>query len=435
MLAEFKSHIENNFSFLKETKFLIACSGGLDSVVLTHLLNKLDYDFSLAHCNFNLRGNESENDEQFVVQFAKNIGVELHTVRFNTKNEIEKRGGSTQMVARDLRYEWFKELLETNAYEYVLTAHHADDSLETFIINLSRGTGLDGLTGIPNINGKVLRPLLTFSRSNILAYADANKLSWREDSSNEDTKYLRNEIRKEITLKLKKLNPNFLSNFLNTQSKLKASAFILENTKKELQANMFIGKGGSFRISIEQLFKLEPLDSYLYLLFKEYGFTAWNDVLALLEANTGKEVRSRTHRLIKNREHLLLSPILDKIEDEFCISKDSGLIENPLQLSIEKVVEITETNKNILYTDMEKLKYPLMLRKWRKGDYFYPLGMIGKKKLSKYFKDEKVDVIAKDEQWLLCSNEQIVWVVGRRADERFKVTSTTKKIVKITWHS
>jgi len=435
VLAEFKLHIENNFSFLKEHKFLIACSGGLDSVVLTHLLSKLDYSFELAHCNFNLRGKESKEDEQFVAQFAKSIGVKLHTVHFNTKKEINERGGSTQMVARDLRYEWFKELLATKTCEYVLTAHHADDSLETFIINLTRGTGLDGLTGIPQINEKTVRPLLAFSRGNILAYAKANMLTWREDSSNADTKYLRNEIRKEIIPKLKKLNQNVLSNFLNTQNNLKTSALILENTKKELQTKLFFKNGSNIKVSVKELLKLRPLEPYLYLLFKEYGFTAWNDVLGLLEANTGKEVRSRTHRLIKNREHLLLSPILDKIDDEFYIFKDSGPIENPLQLSIKKVLEISETNKNIVYMDMEKLNYPLMLRKWRKGDYFYPLGMAGKKKLSKYFKDEKVDIIAKEEQWLLCSNEQIAWVIGRRADERFKVTPDTKKIVKITWHN
>jgi tRNA(Ile)-lysidine synthase len=435
VLADFKSHIENEFPFLKEVELLIACSGGMDSVVLSDLLNKLEYNFALAHCNFTLRGNESDKDEQFVTQFSKNLDVKLHSVRFDTKKEIEERGGSTQMVARDLRYEWFQELLEINTYEYILTAHHADDGLETFIINLSRGTGLDGLTGIPQINGKIVRPLLAFSREDILAYAEANKLSWREDSSNADTKYLRNEIRKEIIPKLKGLNPNFLSNFLSTQTRLKASTGILENTKKELQTKLFIEKGSSIRISIEQLLLLEPLDSYLYLLFQEYGFTAWKDVLDLLQASSGKEVRSNTHRLIKNREDLLLVSILDKIDAEFYISKDKESIKNPLELSIEKVKEITEVNKNTLYADIEKLNYPLMLRKWRKGDYFYPLGMSGKKKLSKYFKDEKVDIVAKDEQWMLCSNEQIVWVLGRRADERFKVTPSTKQIVKITWQS
>jgi len=215
VLAEFKLHIENNFSFLKEHKFLIACSGGLDSVVLTHLLSKLDYSFELAHCNFNLRGKESKEDEQFVAQFAKSIGVKLHTVHFNTKKEINERGGSTQMVARDLRYEWFKELM----------------------------------------------------------------LTWREDSSNADTKYLRNEIRKEIIPKLKKLNQNVLSNFLNTQNNLKTSALILENTKKELQTKLFFKNGSNIKVSVKELLKLRPLEPYLYLLFKEYGFTAWNDVL------------------------------------------------------------------------------------------------------------------------------------------------------------
>ncbi|WP_350291983.1 tRNA lysidine(34) synthetase TilS [uncultured Croceitalea sp.] len=434
MLAAFQSHIKKQFPFLRGAKLLIACSGGLDSTVLSILAKESDLDFSLVHCNFGLREKEGDEDEQFVKQLSKDLGVVLYTKTFDTKKEKQQLGGSIQMVARDLRYKWFQELLESGEYSYLLTAHHADDSLETFLINLSRGTGIVGLTGIPYKNGSIVRPLLPFSRAAILAYAESNKLTWREDSSNTETKYLRNQIRHAIIPKLKETNGNFLSNFLNTQQRLRESSLILERTKKELQKTLFVYEGNTVIISIKALQRLDPLSSYLYLLFQEYEFTAWEDILNLLNAESGKEVRSTTHRLLKDRERLLLAPISEEIQSEFYIKSDCTAINKPLKLSIEKVVKVSETHENILYIDIEKLNFPLMLRKWHNGDYFYPLGMKGKKKLSKYFKDEKVAIIGKEEQWLLCSGSEIVWVIGRRADERFKITPATKQIVKIVWH-
>lgn len=434
MLTSFQSHIKKQFPFLRGAKLLIACSGGLDSTVLSILASKSDLDFSLAHCNFGLREKESDEDEQFVKQLSKDLGVAFYSKTFDTKKEKQQLGGSIQMVARDLRYKWFRKLLESGEYAYLLTAHHADDSLETFLINLSRGTGIVGLTGIPNQNGNIVRPLLPFSRATILAYAETNKLTWREDSSNTETKYLRNNIRHVVIPKLKEMNENFLSNFSLTQQRLQESSLILEQTKKKLQRALFVYEDNTVTIPIKALKKLEPLSSYLYLLFQEYSFTAWEDILNLVNAESGKEVRSATHRLIKDRESFLLAPISEENQSEFYIKSDCETINEPLKLSIERVIKISETHKNILYIDMEKLIFPLMLRKWHNGDYFYPLGMKGKKKLSKYFKDEKVAIIAKEEQWLLCSGSEIIWVIGRRADERFKVTPATKQIVKIVWH-
>ena len=433
MLSKFKSHIGNHFSFLQNAKLLVACSGGLDSIVLSWLMHQLDYNIALAHCNFNLREEESDDDELFVTAFANDLDIDFYVKSFNTKAVAQTNSGSIQMIARDLRYKWFKELLSTKNYDYVLTAHHADDCLETFLINLSRGTGIEGLTGIPEQNDEVIRPLLKFSRVDILAYAKANNLAWREDSSNAETKYLRNKIRQELVPVLKNLNPNFLSNFLNTQERLRASASILDNTKKELRDDLFVHENNLVRIAIEKLEKLLPMDTYLYLLFKEYGFTAWKDIHKLLKAESGKEVHSSTHRLVKDRKELLLVAKSDKVEGKYFINKNDKEVGIPVKLKMEVVSAITETSRNILYLDMEKLIFPLMLRKWSKGDYFYPLGMRGKKKLSKYYKDEKVNVVAKEKQWLLVNKEEIVWGIGRRADERYKGTQSTKTILKITW--
>ncbi|MFD2586698.1 tRNA lysidine(34) synthetase TilS [Croceitalea marina] len=435
MLANFKSHIELTFPFLKETKLLLACSGGLDSVVLSYLLRELNFDFALVHCNFNLRGDESNQDMEFVEKLAVQLMVPFYSKSFDTEYEMQQRGGSVQMVARNLRYEWFQDLLKTEGYEYVITAHHADDALETFLINLSRGTGIDGLTGIPHQNEKIIRPLLPFSQSEIVQYASSNEIKWREDSSNASTKYLRNQIRHKIVPELKETNTNFLNNFLSTQDKLLDSSSILDDVKVKLQKDLFLKEDDKIKVHIEKLNKLRPLRAYLHLLFNEFGFTAWKDVQHLLQASSGKEIVSEDFRLLKDRKHLFLTPIRNEDLKSYLIPSFANSTEIPLKLEIEEVSSLSETGKNILYADMEKLKLPLLLRKWKNGDYFYPLGMNGKKKLSKYFKDEKVNLLAKNEQWLLSSNENIVWVIGRRADERFKVTPKTKRIVKITWHS
>ncbi len=433
MVANFKSHIELTFPFLKETKLLLACSGGLDSVVLSYLLRELNFDFALAHCNFNLRGDESNQDMEFVAKLAVQLKVAFYSKSFDTKNEMQQRGGSVQMVARDLRYEWFQELLNGNHYKYILTAHHADDALETFLINLSRGTGIDGLTGIPHQNKKIIRPLLPFSQSEIVQYASSNDIKWREDSSNASTKYLRNQIRHKIVPEFKKTNANFLNTFLSTQDKLLDSSLILDDVKVKLQKDLFLKEDDKIKISIEKLNELRPLRAYLHLLFNEFGFTAWKDVQHLLEASSGKQIVSKDFRLLKDRKYLFLTAIRNVNSKSYLISTLETSTEIPLNLKIEEVSRLSETDKNILYPDMEKLKLPLLLRKWKNGDYFYPLGMNGKKKLSKYFKDEKVNLLAKNEQWLLCTDENIVWVIGKRADERFKVTPKTKRIVKITW--
>ncbi|MEM9649799.1 MAG: tRNA lysidine(34) synthetase TilS [Bacteroidota bacterium] len=432
MLKDFKDHIDTNFPFLKEGPILLACSGGLDSVSLAYLCKQSNLDITLAHCNFNLRGAESDGDEAFVRNLASDLQMEIEVKSFDVEAYMKTHPGSVQMAARELRYRWFTQLLDSGRFGYLLTAHHADDALETFLINLSRGTGIGGLSGIPAQNGKIIRPLLPFSRIHIGSYAQVERLEWREDSSNLETKYLRNKIRHEVVPRMKEMHPAFLENFIRTQQHLKDSARLLEGIVDEIRNRLFVKEGEQYSIAITELENLEPLEGYLYTLFNTYGFSEWNDLKGLLSALSGKEVHSKTHRLVKDREHLILTKIPDKNEHEVIVIQDMENWAAPIPLKFETVKTHQKTDAHVIFVDKEKLNYPLLLRKWQKGDYFYPFGMRGKKKLSKYFKDEKIDVVSKENQWLLCSGDDIVWVVGRRPDERYRVDASTQNILKIS---
>ncbi|MBO0323068.1 tRNA lysidine(34) synthetase TilS [Muricauda sp. CAU 1633] len=433
MFPQFKAHLKANLPFLEKARVLVACSGGMDSVVLAHLSVSAGLDVTLAHCNFKLRGSESDGDEQFVRNLAKELGVGVEVKSFETKKYVRQNRGSLQMIARELRYQWFNELMGAKGFDYLLTAHHVDDSLETFLINLSRGTGIDGLSGIPIQNGKVVRPLLDFPQKNLMDYAKRENLSWREDSSNSDKKYLRNKIRLEIVPKLKELHPTFLENFKQTQVHLQDSHVLMQNHLQEIKSILFADDGDVIRVAIEPLKELNPIEAYLYGLFKEYGFTEWEDVKGLLNAMSGKKVLSKTHSLLKDREYLLLSKIENRTNEVYSVHDKQTMLESPIQLKMEKVDAVEKSSPDTIFLDKKKLNFPLVLRNWQKGDYFYPYGMKGGKKLSKFFKDEKMDVFSKEKQWLLCSNDEIVWVVGRRADERFKVDKSTETIIKITF--
>jgi tRNA(Ile)-lysidine synthase len=432
LLNHFKKNIETDFSFLKGKKLLIACSGGLDSVVLTHLMKNLNSEIALAHCNFSLRGKESDGDEMFVIGLAKNMQISVFAETFDTKKYAKEHKISTQMAARDLRYAWFDEILKDFKFDYLLTAHHLDDTLETFFINLSRGTGLTGLAGIPKKNNKIIRPLLNFSREEILKYAEENNLKWREDSSNLKTDYLRNKLRLEVLPQFKETNEALLKNFQKTQRNIQASQNLIEDYTA-LVYNLVVSEAvDSYKINIPKIKELPHTDALLYELLNGFGFTEWEDVSNLLDAQTGKQLFSKTHRLIKNREELVLTEIdLEKRNDEFLVSEEE--ITSPINLKIEPSKYIGETEKNLIYVASEKLNFPLKLRKWKRGDSFQPFGMKGKKKLSKFFKDEKIPLNEKEKIWLLLSDEKIVWVIGHRMDDRFKVTENTKRILKITF--
>lgn len=414
---------------LKE-RSLIACSGGLDSVVLTHLFYQMSTSFELAHCNFQLRAQESDLDEEFVVEFAKSINRKINVKRFDTKKYVNSNNVSLQMAARDLRYSWFDQLCEEKDLNYIVTAHQADDQVETFLINLSRGTGLKGLTGIPEKAGRIRRPLLVFSREELEQFARDEKIQWREDSSNQSTYYVRNRIRHNVVPELKQLHPGFLQNFQRSLEQLKGGQLILDQYVEALKSDLFRPDGKGWKISVKSLKELNPLHHYLYALFSEYGFGEWNNLADLLNASSGKIVLSGTHRLIKDRQDLLLSPLSAEDNNAFRFELKEGQTEGPVPMEIAEVQEIGERSPGILYVDKETLNNQLEVRKWKKGDYFYPLGMQGRKLVSKYYKDEKYNALEKEQQLLLFSGEDLVWIIGKRADDRFKVRPQTKEILR-----
>ncbi len=437
MFKNFQNYINQNLPFLTESKLLLAISGGVDSVVLTHLCHKSKLDFALVHCNFNLRGKESDKDECFVLQLAEDLNLEVFIESFDTEIYGKQNKLSTQMAARELRYNWFKELAEQLDFDYILTAHHADDNLETFLINLSRCTGLDGLTGIPKINENIVRPFLSFTRNDIVKYAKSENLKWLEDASNSSTKYLRNKLRLEVIPKLKEINPKLLQSFNKTIEHLQDSKAIIDDRIDSISDTIItkVNENG-IHFDISQIEALNTPKAYLYELLKDYGFTEWNDVNNLLKAQSGKQVLSATHRLIKDRDCLLLSEInnviLNENEESLSIRETDKQPQTPFGILIfDEADALFGKRANVIFVDKNKLQFPLTVRKYQEGDYFYPFGMQGKKKLSKYFKDEKLSLLDKENVWVLCSKDEIVWVINKRADDRFKVTGDTQQILKI----
>jgi tRNA(Ile)-lysidine synthetase-like protein len=433
MLDRIKNHIAQKLPFLNNKKLLLATSGGLDSVVMAHLFNELEYPIALAHCNFQLRGLESFGDQNFVQDFSANNNIPLFLTQFDTEAFAKDYKLSTQVAARDLRYNWFYELLDTENYDYILTAHHADDNIETFLINLSRGTGLEGLVGIPEQNDKIIRPLLHFSREEIANYAKENNIQWREDSSNASDKYLRNKIRHDLVPLLKELNPHFITSFQKTQSYLQESQAMVEDASIMVYQQVVRQEEDEIYFDLNQLLKLPNYTSYLYQWLHEFGFTAWDDVYNLVDSQSGKQVFSAEFRLVKDRNSLILSPIdFDTKKEEYFIDKEQEDVKIPLNLSFRKVDDISILTNTTIFVDADKLRFPLVLRKWNEGDSFQPFGMEGKsKKVSKLFKDEKLSLIEKENVWILCSENLIVWVIGLRQDERFKIDNKTQNRLKI----
>ena len=434
MLSKFEKHVASYFPFLKGKKLLLAVSGGIDSMVLMRLCIEMKMDISVAHCNFSLRGDDSDADEYFVKSQTDKLQIPIFIKKFDTKKIAEKEKSSIQVVARNLRYEWFNTLLINNDYDYILTAHHLDDSLETFLINFTRGSGLNGLTGIPKQNVSIVRPLLPFSRTEIEIFANENKVEWREDSSNASGKYLRNKLRHDVIPMLKELNPSLLHSFENTISNLQQAQSLVDDASRIVYRKVVTDTNFQKRINLTELIQLPNYNAYLYQWLEPLGFSDWESINDLATAQSGKQIHSQNHTLLKDRNFLIVFP---KQESEkttlFLIEKDQNEIKFPLKIKFCNVDDISNQATNTIFVDEDKLQFPLVIRKWQEGDWFYPHGLNGKKKLSKFFKDEKYSLLDKSEAWLLCSNNQIVWIIGDRQDDRFKVTETTTKILKIKY--
>lgn len=431
MFQELQKHINTSLPYLNGKKLLLAISGGIDSMVLLHLFKQLNFDISVAHCNFNLRDKESDEDAEFVKSECNRYHIKLFVNHFYTEKYADLHKLSIQVSARQLRYNWFNELLEKEAFDYLLTAHHLDDSIETFLINLTRGTGLEGLTGIPQQNGKIVRPLLIFSREDIESYAQENAIQWREDSSNASNKYLRNKLRHNVIPILKELNPGFSDSFKQTLENLQQAQSMVDDASRIVYRKVVEDVDYQKRINLTELSILPNYQAYLYQWLKPFGFTAWNDIYDLVNAQSGKQVFSEKYRLLKDRNTLILAEKNKLKPDIFHVYEDNTNLNVPLKMTFCNKGDISLEQKGCIFVDKDTLKFPLVFRKWQEGDYFYPSGMSGKKKLSKFFKDEKFSLFDKENTWILCSENQIVWIVGKRADRRFLTNETTQTIIKI----
>jgi tRNA(Ile)-lysidine synthase len=434
MLKEFNRYIEKEKLFTKKDKILLAVSGGIDSVVICRLFHQAGYSFAIAHCNFQLRGTESDSDESFAETLAEKYKVRFHSVSFNTSAFAKENGLSIQAAARKLRYDWFEEIREQFGYKFIATAHHSDDSVETFLINLIRGTGISGLHGILPKQGKILRPLLGFSKEQIRAFTKRNKLKFREDSSNASDKYLRNRVRHQLIPLLEEMNPSIRKTILAEIRHLSDAEKIYKDALRKKLKTLIRKERDGFRISIPLLVNAPERSAILFEALQPLGFhsAAISDIVASLDRGPGKRFFSETHRVIRDREHLIVEAVR-KIQDSNVkvakTQKEVLLNDCRIKFSVADANKhVLKKSKTVASLDMDKLKFPLEFRHWKEGDLFQPFGMNGKKKLSDFFIDEKLSLSRKEKIWLLCSGDKIVWVAGMRIDDRFRVSGDTKKI-------
>ena len=428
MIKSVQQYIINKKLFSKDSNLLLAISGGADSVCLFFALKELGYNVELAHCNFNLRAEESDEDEYFVKELANKYGVKFHVNSFETQKYASEQKISIQMAARDLRYKWFDELLAVNNLDFVITAHHKDDNVETFFINLIRGTGVNGLCGIKAKNKKIIRPLLEISRQEIERYLTKNKIKYRNDSSNSEVKYLRNKIRHQLMPLLKEMNPNIEQIITNEIFVLDGVSKVFQEQMTAIKERLLVQKEGIYKLNISELIELQHLEVILFEILKPFGFSEVDQIIKAINSQSGKQFFADTYQLIIDREQIIISA-LENHQEDIEIREIEIEIKNPLSMKFAGSIDFSlNKNPNVAKLDFDKLSFPLKLRKWKNGDKFRPLGMRNFKKVSDFFIDEKYSILAKQKQWLLCSEDDIVWIVGNRIDDRYKIETHTKKV-------
>ena len=425
---------------LLQGRFLVAVSGGIDSVVLCELCKQSGIQFSIAHCNFQLRGAESERDEKFVRSLGEKYGAEVFVKKFDTEAYANEKKLSIQEAARDLRYEWFAQLKTENSFSFTLLAHHADDNIETLMMNFFRGTGLQGLTAMPEENNEdkfILRPLLDVRRKDIIEFAKQHNLSWVEDSSNASSEYTRNFFRNELLPAIKNVYPQVEENLLANINRFKKTNKFYQLAIDELKKKICERYATEVRIPVLKLMKYQNT-SIIYEIIKDYGFgeKQVGEVIKLADAGSGKFIENDHYQIIKSGRWFVIAPKIiaaDTIaieEGQEKISFAGGTIELK-SIPVEKFR--LQKKEDIAQFDSKHIEFPLLLRKCKRGDYFYPLGMRKKKKLARFFIDKKLPKNQKENIWVLESNKKIIWVVGMRIDDRFKVVDSTKQILTVSW--
>ncbi|MDD4031873.1 MAG: tRNA lysidine(34) synthetase TilS [Bacteroidales bacterium] len=437
LFRQFDQFIRNKGLFDPSDRILIAVSGGIDSMTLLHLMAHAGIPGAVAHCNFSLRGSESDEDERFVERQAKQLGYFFHTIRFDTSQYALDHHCSIQMAARDLRYEWFERLRKDHGYTLIALAHNLNDRIETFFINLSRGTGIAGLGSINPRQGVLIRPLLFATRAMITDYARQQDIAFREDSSNQKDDYTRNYLRHHILPGFKDYFPSFEEIMAGNMDKFSEVALIYRHSVRENLERMTTMHGRVMHLNIQSLLRFPAPQAILYEWLKPCGFSNQiaASVLSVLETDSGKQFFSPTHRLVCDRGDLLLEELTSSEKKVYYIEESVKSLTDPVALKFA-VFEKTESfhlegDSRIAWLDYETLQFPLILRKWRNGDYFCPLGMKSLKKVSDFFINEKMSIIDKEKVWILYSGDEIVWIVGRRIDHRYRVTPSTRKVLKV----
>lgn len=437
LAKRFQSYIEEHALFNRSDKILLAISGGMDSVVCFHLLRDTGYRPDLAHCNFQLRGSESDADEQFVIKLGEESGVRVHHIRFNTDTYAKENGISVQMAARNLRYEWFEHLRHENGYDAVILAHHADDSAETTLINLVRGTGISGLTGIAEKSGAICRPLLFAAREEIESYVRLNQIPYREDSSNSRFDYMRNHIRHLVIPELKKLNPSFREAIEKASRNLRMDQAVLKYYLDQIRTEIVFKTDGQIRIRMEPLRSHPQKEWILFHLLSEFGFHPDQSAMAAewLDGQPGRQLFSENYELTADRQELIIC-FRHSPEQTNCVIREGDReILHPLHLRI-RIMDAADyripPDPAIASLDYDHVSFPLSLSHWREGDRFQPLGMANYQKISDFFIDQKLPRPQKKQMWILRSDEHILWVVGMRIDHRFRITPSTRKVLQIS---
>lgn len=437
MLSSFLTYIKKEKLFKPTDKVLLTVSGGIDSVVMCDLFHQAKIKFAIAHCNFQLRGKESNDDEKFVKALAKKYTVECFHLAFNTSTYAKKHQLSTQVAARELRYDWFEKIRKEHGYKYIATAHHKDDVIETFFINLMRGTGIKGLHGILPKNKKIIRPLLFCNKEEIKAYTQKNKLRYREDSSNASDKYVRNKLRHHVIPLLKTINPQLEDTMMNNIQHLREVETIYFEAIKQQRNAIVKEVDATMQISIPLLQTTNTPTTLLFEFLKPYGYSeaVVHEIIAALNGVSGKQFTSATHRLIKDRDFLIITKKSSIPEQQTLrVNKtQKEIVLDNCKLYLSKISKNAtfevRRSANIAQVDFDTLSFPLKIRKWKEGDTFQPIGMKGKKKVSDFFVDTKLSIVQKEKTWILCtSKDEIVWIVGYRIDDRFKIREKTQKV-------
>ena len=451
LLKAFQQYIKQQNLFQQKDKLLLAVSGGVDSVVLCELCKQANYDFIIAHCNFQLRGADSDRDEGFVKALGKKYEVEVLVKKFETEKYAAENKLSIQVAARDLRYAWFNELLikmkndfnpevsneQRATSNWLLSAHHANDNIETLLMNFFKGTGIGGLHGILPKQAHVIRPLLFAKKVELIEFALENQLSFVEDASNAADKYTRNYFRNQLIPDLQKVFPQVADNLLNNIDRFREIELLYQQSVNLAKKKLLEQKGNEIHIPVLKLLKTAALSTLIYEIIKDYGFTAHQteEVVGLLKSESGKYLQSATHRIIKNRNWLIIAPN-DNTRAETCLIEGEGIWPFAMgSLQVKKIADSQASvipDQSIAQLNAADIKFPLLLRKWKPGDYFYPLGMQKKKKLNRFFTDQKLSLTQKEKTWVIEMDKKIIWVVGLRIDDRFKITDPAKNRLQLT---